>query len=115
MTGDEHSTHQMVANLHIRFTGMETQLGQLALEHKELKTEVGVLRDDLRDVEARVDKHEGLAGQQLMNLNTGQERIELKFDKHVEKGEQDRVWLFRLIVMTLVSAAAGLAMSFFGG
>jgi len=108
MTNQVLSTHQMVENLHVRFTGLETRLTELRQDHKDLREDVDLLRGGLQDITSRVDKHEGVAEEQLKALRHGITRLEQKFDRHTEREEQDRRWLFRLMVMTFLSAAGGL-------
>ena len=101
------STHQMVENLHSRFTGLNENLNRLHGDHKELRADVEVLRESLREIEARVDKHEGIAEQQLNHIREAFARLEKKFDQHTEREDSDRQWLFRLLVLTFLSAAGG--------
>jgi predicted nucleic acid-binding Zn-ribbon protein len=108
MVNEEHSTHQMVENLHIRFTGLEEKLADLRGDHKELRADVEQLKEGLLAVTARVDKHETIAAEKLKSLEALFSRLEAKFDKHSLQEQMNQQWMFRLLLMTFLSAAGGL-------
>lgn len=107
---DGRSTHQMVENLHARFSGLELKLDQLHGDHRELKDEVEELAEDLIKVKSWVDRHEEVAILKLEALWGGLNRVEVKVEEHVKSLNSDKKSLFKLVWATLLSALGGLLM-----
>ena len=107
---DGRSTHQMVENLHARFSGLEVKLDQLHGDHRDLKDEVEELAADLTNVKSWADRHEEVAILKLEALWGGLSRVEAKVDQHAKGLNDDKKMLFTLVWATLLSALGGLLM-----
>ena len=104
---EQHSTHEMVRNLHNRFDTLDEKLDQLADDHKELKIRVdGVERDVLKDA-ANLERHESEACLREKALVASHGLLRSAFDKHAEEQEQFRQKLFWLLISVILMLLAG--------
>ena len=99
-SNEEHSTHEMVRHLHVRFDQFESRI-------EKIETRVGSLEKNLATDIAHLEKHESEAClkesailQQLSVLTT-------RFDRHAEAEEKDRAEVIKGLRNTIRSVILG--------
>jgi hypothetical protein len=102
---EEHSTHEMVKNLHSRFGAFEERIDE---RFTKVESRVGDLEKSHAADIAHLEKHESEACLKesaiLASLNT----LTVRFDKHAEREEIDRRWLLSIVIGTLLSSVGTL-------
>ncbi len=104
---EQHSTHEMVRNLHNRFDTLDEKLDQLADDHKELKIRVDGVERDVTADKAALDKHEAEACLREKALVSSHTLLRNAFDKHAEEQDQFRQKLFWVLISVILMLLAG--------
>jgi len=108
MLNEEHSTHEMVRNLHSRFDVLDKRMDTLHVDHLTLRKDVDVLRGELKDNIAHLDKHEAEACLKENAILNQLSILTKRFDHHADREESDRRWLMTIVIGTLLSSTGTL-------
>ena len=115
MFSEEHSTHEMVRNLHSRFDTLDKRMNALHADHLVLRDDVNNLKSDLKDDIAHLDKHESEACLKENAILAQLSILTKRFDHHAEREENDRRWLLTIVIGTLLSSVGTLFYMVIGG
>jgi hypothetical protein len=118
---DVRSTHEMVINLHQRANKSDERFEMLHKEHMALVSRVETVNNHVllveRLSEARQAQNDVVHanGAELMKRVEGKiDNHVVRFDKHAETEEAERGRVFLGIILTLMTALAGLATLLYG-
>ena len=104
---EEHSTHEMVKNLHSRFGAFEKHIGE---RFTQIENRVGVVEKGLAADIAHLEKHESeaeLKGAAVLEKLTDLTR---NFAKRAEREDSDRRWLLGIVLVTMIGSIGSLLM-----
>jgi hypothetical protein len=104
---EDHSTHEMVKNLHSRFGAFEERIDErfCQIENRIVVVEKGLAADV-----AHLDKHEAEACLRESAVLKQLGVLTVRFDKHAEREEVDRRWLLGIVLITMIGSIGSLLM-----